>query len=708
MSSIGVVLISTYQHGLIFLDDGKPSSKKVTIGSKKGLVWELKWCKDKEIALFNQDAQKYLSSDSKGVLSCNSGAIGNDETWEYQDEGGNQVAFKSAHGQYLCAALLGKLSADRKAMKDWEKFKLWKVESGGLDPKVPFMIGEAMAQLKPVAQESYASLAKSPSLLSEKLGSESSDPISEKEKQDFVAEAWENLKDGQKDPELIFYLAEKANNNSGYMEILFVANDAIKQPPFVFKLVELGYAKSIYFILESLASVNPKLLSKHANALLGVAINAGQLEAIKTFVELLEDDLNLSQPNLDGMAPLELAKKQGNQEIITYFEEVSKKFKGSEASDKKEIVTKKKLTGLLSKMGGSASNLVVKTKNQAVTVILNQLRPFLEERMDEESLQKLSQILYSNKELMKQVKKVISTKSMPLTRYLGKVANYVKESYGERVDAALHNQEVMLRLVKIFAAVVLDKDEKSTKAELISFIESLKMGQDKLSEEARNGWHLDSGDPEILKNAFLERADEMWKLFEKTGQVSKKNLAGKLTKSDLLALHVYSDHDLPVFSDINYALRKWTSKDPEERQKAEEKVINFKIFVLRLSKATIGLPGHKGKLYRGQSYRGDEQIYQKGANVVWPAFTSCSTNEPMALEYSKGGLMFEIDLKEEYGCFVQTYSAFPMEAEVLLSPFTGFKVIDVVTNDQGDKRIFMTCTGLPTFLLPLLVEKKAE
>jgi len=74
-------------------------------------------------------------------------------------------------------------------------------------------------------------------------------------------------------------------------------------------------------------------------------------------------------------------------------------------------------------------------------------------------------------------------------------------------------------------------------------------------------------------------------------------------------------------------------------------------------------------------------------------------DEKQALSYMEKGTLFEIELKEHYGCFVSEYSKFPMEAEVLPPPFTSFKVTDVTIDEKG---IFMTCQGLPLFLQPFV------
>jgi len=156
------------------------------------------------------------------------------------------------------------------------------------------------------------------------------------------------------------------------------------------------------------------------------------------------------------------------------------------------------------------------------------------------------------------------------------------------VTVMVYNQEVMLKLVKIFAEVLLDLGNKSTKLELVQFIES-SAEKLSLSDKERSLLHLDK------KEALVKKAEEMWQRFESTGRLTKPTLVIKVDKSDLLALHMYSDHDLPVYKELNAALRNWESKDPkvkpEDRQKAEEVIFKLKTYILRLSKTTVGLPG---------------------------------------------------------------------------------------------------------------------
>jgi len=100
-----------------------------------------------------------------------------------------------------------------------------------------------------------------------------------------------------------------------------------------------------------------------------------------------------------------------------------------------------------------------------------------------------------------------------------------------------------------------------------------------LSDKERSLLHLDK------KEALVKKAEEMWQRFESTGRLTKPTLVIKVDKSDLLALHMYSDHFLPVYKELNAALRNWEFKDPkvkpEDRQKAEEVIFKLKTYILK-------------------------------------------------------------------------------------------------------------------------------
>jgi len=112
-----------------------------------------------------------------------------------------------------------------------------------------------------------------------------------------LGEAWKFLREGQKDLELMFYLAEKTRINPGVLDLLFENNDPISQSSFASKMVELAYNKSLYLVLEIMLVSNPDLVAEHADGLLNLAIKYGQFESVKTLMDVLDDDLDLSQPN---------------------------------------------------------------------------------------------------------------------------------------------------------------------------------------------------------------------------------------------------------------------------------------------------------------------------------------------------------------------------------------------------------------------------
>ena len=86
------------------------------------------------------------------------------------------------------------------------------------------------------------------------------------------------------------------------------------------------------------------------------------------------------------------------------------------------------------------------------------------------------------------------------------------------------------------------------------------------------------------------------------------------------------------------------------------------------------LPPHKGKLYRGIGVRFNEDSYQTGQRVCWPAFSSASATREVAEEFVEGGDGTLFFLHCATARAISRYSQFPDEDEVLLRPNTTFTI----------------------------------
>jgi len=66
--------------------------------------------------------------------------------------------------------------------------------------------------------------------------------------------------------------------------------------------------------------------------------------------------------------------------------------------------------------------------NQAIEIIMNQIKTLLKEQLDEETYKMLTQLLSENKELIKQIKGMIATGDLEgLKQHIIKLINYVKD-----------------------------------------------------------------------------------------------------------------------------------------------------------------------------------------------------------------------------------------------------------------------------------------
>lgn len=94
---------------------------------------------------------------------------------------------------------------------------------------------------------------------------------------------------------------------------------------------------------------------------------------------------------------------------------------------------------------------------------------------------------------------------------------------------------------------------------------------------------------------------------------------------------------------------------------------------------------HHGRRFEGEAYRFlklDSSVvktYHVGDKFLWPAFTSSSRKMLQGFEQGSN-VLCQIDCDGEgvtYAVDVRHLSAFPSEDEVLLYPYSGFKVVDV-------------------------------
>ena len=116
-------------------------------------------------------------------------------------------------------------------------------------------------------------------------------------------------------------------------------------------------------------------------------------------------------------------------------------------------------------------------------------------------------------------------------------------------------------------------------------------------------------------------------------------------------------------------------QDQGKKQQGAKIREEWKFFILHLSSTISELKGTTGLHYRGQTYiPADTHTLKPGMVMAWPAFTSCSTNKGVAINFSKGKLLYEIRIPSEYGGNIKEYSVYQGEDELVFPPFTSFRV----------------------------------
>ena len=147
----------------------------------------------------------------------------------------------------------------------------------------------------------------------------------------------------------------------------------------------------------------------------------------------------------------------------------------------------------------------------------------------------------------------------------------------------------------------------------------------------------------------------------------------------ILPLYVYT-YELDGDSDQIYA-----QMNRAMRNRDEAAISFWRPLIWQVDQALFALPAYKGKLFRGINMQFDEQSYQTGRDVCWPAFSSASTRRAVAEEFIQGGTGTLFFITSIEGRAISKYSRFPDEDEVLMHPNTVFNIESVLgaTSDIG-------------------------
>ena len=197
-----------------------------------------------------------------------------------------------------------------------------------------------------------------------------------------------------------------------------------------------------------------------------------------------------------------------------------------------------------------------------------------------------------------------------------------------------------------------------------------------------------------------ESVDEILEFIQ--GFKEQNPMYAHLHDDDLAAARVYTNKTVPVFSQINSALRAGDLP-------ADTPPDKFKCTYYHLKNAVTHLEGvqesHES-FWRGQRrfYPNDDNVppdpekgqengysYFPGNTVTWNCFTSISTAREAAERFAHkgadGGVLFKlVKMQRNFGAAFKHLSVFPDEEEILIPPGSSFRVakidIDPMTGTQ--------------------------
>jgi len=222
-------------------------------------------------------------------------------------------------------------------------------------------------------------------------------------------------------------------------------------------------------------------------------------------------------------------------------------------------------------------------------------------------------------------------------------------------------------------------------------------------------------DKEIAQVKLLHRSYEDH-LNTVSGPFSKKKIPGKantlFVPDDLVALRLFtlpSNEVRPTcFDEVTQYLsssegekdkaekHKEKEKEKEKEKSKEDKEKPWKHLISHLCSAIAGVKGGRGYFYRGSpTIPHVVELLQPGSVVTMTNFTSCLHHIDAARKFAEGRLLYEIFLPTEFGCYTKEVSALGLESELILPPFTSFKVISTERDhEQCQHFLKLECLGV--------------
>lgn len=192
---------------------------------------------------------------------------------------------------------------------------------------------------------------------------------------------------------------------------------------------------------------------------------------------------------------------------------------------------------------------------------------------------------------------------------------------------------------------------------------------------------------DLLENEGNDLLKAAWEKGKSRFNAKRKSLQGMLD-NDYFAIAViaYTMEQPKMYSDFNKATREYSTRTSRH--------YNYSSYLCLLQKAVDNraeeFPVFKKTLYRGVNAK-FETTY--GMFICFRSFTSTSLNKNESLKFigqdPSGSTLFQI--WNGYGLSLEPFSEYPYEQEVLLLPYTLYKVLSVEKDRLGLTIITLDC-----------------
>jgi len=292
---------------------------------------------------------------------------------------------------------------------------------------------------------------------------------------------------------------------------------------------------------------------------------------------------------------------------------------------------------------------------------------------------------------MKEIEKGSSSK---LLQWASEVGSFLTERYSSPLDLFLvtpQSAEILKTKLSKFSKELIFTPNTKTKLEKdVSQVSLLNLSYED---------HLGAVSGLLLKKKFLKKYDTLicpedltaLRLFSLMGSESNPLLFKEITA------HMTSLFDPDKSGDKDKEKEKEKEKDKEkDKEKEKDRDKPWRSFISHLCSAIAGVKGGRGYFYRGSPTLPLKiDALKAGSVVTCTNFLCCLAHMDAAKRFAEGKILYEIFLPQEFGCYSKEVSFLHLESELILPPFTSFKVLSSEQGAEGCQHFLkLECLGI--------------